>query len=329
MNPQTFQYPTFLKDELRAVESLLLETHPDVKLHPNVPPHVMAAIRRLIQSGGKRLRPALAMLSAHLCGADIKPAISVAASIEMLHTATLIHDDLIDSARLRRNQPTLNTEWSAAATILTGDLAFAWASRLVSESHNPRMVSQFAATLETICGGELKQMFNGRGKLPTWAEYNEHIYAKTASLFALATQAGAILAHRSEEDFHALTQFGLHLGQAFQIADDVLDFMGSEEVLGKPVGGDLRQGLITLPVIRYHETHPDDARLQAVLHRTADEATLQSLLADLRRSDAAPWAMAQAETEIAQALESLSRFPDSPARQTMIAIARLAVSRRY
>ena len=119
MNPQTFQYPTFLKDELRAVESLLLETHPDVKLHPNVPPHVMAAIRRLIQSGGKRLRPALAMLSAHLCGADIKPAISVAASIEMLHTATLIHDDLIDSARLRRNQPTLNTEWSAAATILT------------------------------------------------------------------------------------------------------------------------------------------------------------------------------------------------------------------
>ncbi len=323
------QYPDFLKEELQAVESLLLETHPDVKTHPHVPPQVMAAIRRLIRNGGKRLRPALVLLSAHLCGAEVAPAISVAAAIEMLHTATLIHDDLIDQSRLRRNHPTLNAEWSAAATILTGDLAFAWASRLVAASRNPQMVAQMAATLETICGGELRQLFDGRGKIPTRAEYEQRIYAKTASLFVLATQAGAILAHRPAAELDALTRFGQHLGQAFQIADDVLDFMGQEAVLGKPVGSDLRQGLITLPVIHYAQAHPDDPHLRAVLDRTADEETLLALLADLRRSDAAAWAMAQAEAEVSAALDALVYFSDSPARQTMAAIAQRAIARRF
>ena len=300
-----------------------------IETHPPIPVDVSTAISSIINGGGKRLRPALVLLSSYMCGADLEKAVPVAAAVEMLHTATLIHDDLIDDATMRRGVQTLNASWTAVATVLAGDMAFAWAAKLATRGQDLRLMARFSETLETICGGELTQMFNGRRTIPTVESYYERIFAKTASLFALTTEAGPLLAGYPHAETRRLRHFGGLLGEAFQIVDDVLDFMSTEEMLGKPVGGDLRQGLITLPVLYYLEQHPGDPRIQTVLDRTEDEAVVQSLVADLRRSDAADRAMVKAEAHITEALSILDPYPDTAYRRAMREIAEFAVHRRY
>lgn len=326
MKSEGLQYTTILRDELQAVHATMLE----VRQH--LPDPVAPALAAIINGGGKRLRPALVLLSALMFNRDTKNAIPVAAAVEMLHTATLIHDDLIDNALMRRGKQTLNAKWSAAATVLTGDVAFAWAARLATRSQNLRVVQRFAETLATICNGELNQMFDNRAQLPTEADYYNRIFAKTASLFTLATESGPLLAQRAEADVQRLGMFGKLLGEAFQIVDDVLDFMGDEATLGKPVGSDLHQGVITLPVLHYCRQHPDDLHIHAALTHNAHprrESAIQSLLADLRRSDAAEWAMQQAETRAAEASALLAAYPDTPHRRAMQEIAAFAVQRQY
>ena len=323
MKPAGLLYTQLLNTELRAVHTTMLDAL------VNVPPIVATAIGSLINGGGKRLRPALALLSAHLFGADIERAIPVAAAVEMLHTATLIHDDLIDNALIRRGTETLNANWTPAATVLAGDVAFAWSAKMATRSANLELVQTFSETLEIICNGELNQMFSGRGSVPTELAYYDRIFAKTASLFALATRTGPILAQRPDEEAQRMAHFGRRLGEAFQIVDDVLDFMSDEATLGKPVGGDLRQGLATLPVLYYARQHPDDARLPAALARTADEATIQALIADLRRSDAAELAMQTATAHVDEAQRMLAGYPPTPYRQALEEIAAFTVQRRY
>lgn len=323
MKSEGLQYTTLLRNELHAVRDTMLE------VRHQLPDPVAPALAAIINGGGKRLRPALTLLSAYMFGADMGHAIPVAAAIETLHTATLIHDDLIDNAMMRRGTQTLNANWSPAATVLTGDVTFAWAAKLATRSHNIRLVQRFSETLATICNGELSQMFTDKGRLPTEAAYYDRIFAKTASLFALATEAGAILALQAEADIARLNLFGKLLGEAFQIVDDVLDFMGDEATLGKPVGSDLRQGILTLPVLHYSQQHPDDARIQAVLDLPRDEAAIQALVADLRRSDAAEWAMQQATTRADEARALLAVYPHTPYREAMEEIAAFAVRRQY
>jgi Geranylgeranyl pyrophosphate synthase len=173
-------------------------------------------VDHLLGSGGKRLRPALVFLSARLCGADPDVALFAAAGVEMLHTATLVHDDLIDGSLMRRGAETLNARWSPAATVLTGDYLFARAAYWVARTENTRLVQRFAETLMVICNGEIRQMFDGRGKVPSFQEYEQRIYAKTASLIALSAESGAILAHADEEAITALRVYGERLGLAFQ-----------------------------------------------------------------------------------------------------------------
>ncbi len=323
MSNNSLLYHALIADALQQLEALLLET-------PSGTPEAAAmAVRALVGSGGKRLRPALLILVAHLCNAPLAQAHLLGAAIEMLHTATLIHDDLIDGARIRRGLETLNAAWSPAATVLAGDLAFARAALLVAQVEDARIMRRFAETLEAICSGELRQMFVGRGSLPTIAEYYERIFAKTASLFMFATESGACLGGCSEEMLGALARFGELLGLAFQIADDVLDFMGTEAQLGKPVGGDLRQGLVTLPVLRYLELHPDDDRVLRLLAEK-DVALIPGLVADLRSSSAAEQAMGEAQGLVDEALALLAaRFPVSPYREALEEIAHFAVQRRY
>jgi len=330
MKSEGLQYTTMLRDELSDVHTTMLE----VQRH--LPNPVASALAAIINGRGKRLRPALVLLSAHMFNVDTKNAIAVAAAVEMLHTATLIHDDLIDNALVRRGKQTLNANWSAAATVLTGDVAFAWAAELATRSQTLKLVERFSKTLAIICKGELNQMFDNRAQLPTEADYYDRIFAKTASLFALAAECGPLLAHRAETDVLNLATFGKLLGEAFQIVDDVLDFVGDEATLGKPVGGDLRQGIITLPVLHYFRRHPDDVRIDAILtnryahnERMGSESAFQSLLADLRRSDAAEWAMQQAETRSAAAQALLDVYPDTPYRRAMQEIAAFAVQRQY
>ncbi len=333
MKSEELLYTTMLRDELPAVRATMLE------VQQRLPDPVAPALAAIINGGGKQLRPALALLSARMFDADVENAVPVAAAVEMLHTATLIHDDLIDNALMRRGKQTLNAQWSAAATVLAGDVAFAWAAELATRSQCLRLIKHFSETLAIICSGELNQMFTTRAQLPTEADYYRRIFSKTASLFALAAESGPLLMQRDEADVQRLRMFGKLVGEAFQIVDDVLDFMGDEVTLGKPVGGDLRQGIITLPVLYYFRRHPDDVRLHAVLARAEhvrghnnymrNESTIQALIADLRQSDAAEWAMQQAETHAAEASALLDIFPDTTYRQAMQEITAFAVQRQY
>ncbi|MGC9393237.1 MAG: polyprenyl synthetase family protein [Anaerolineae bacterium] len=331
MKSKELPYAMMLQDELLAVHATMLE------IQQRLPDPIAPALASIINGGGKRLRPALVLLSAHIFDVDTTNAIPVAAAVEMLHTATLIHDDLIDNALVRRGKQTLNANWSAAATVLTGDVAFAWAAELATRSQNLKLVERFSETLAVICNGELNQMFANRNQLPTETSYYDRIFAKTASLFALAAESGPLLACRPKADIQKLQTFGKLLGEAFQIVDDVLDFMGDEAKLGKPIGGDLRQGIITLPVLHYCHRHPDDVRIRTILAtagykhnaQVRDENIIEPLIADLRQSDAAEWAMQQAETRSAEAQALLETYPDTPYRQAMQEIAAFAVRRQY
>ncbi len=331
-NSHVLEYRTLLREELQDVNHLML------KIHSRTPGQVSEAIGRMINSGGKRLRPALVLLSAHLCGADIHRAIPLAAAVEMLHTATLIHDDLIDKASVRRGVQTLNARWSSAATVLAGDIAFAWAANLATRGEDLSLTVRFSEVLEVICNGELLQMF-GEREIPLIQRkhvtnvaacsraYYKRIYAKTASLFALATEVGPRLANASSEEINRLHDFGKLVGQAFQIADDVLDLMGTETLLGKPVGSDLRQGLITLPILRYVEAQPEDDRVLKILH--GNKAFIQGVIADFRRSGVAEHVMEEASNHVKMALTYLSSYPNTPYRRAMEEIADFAIRRRY
>ena len=249
MNTAPFFAP--IQVGLQEVELLLHaqadDAHPDLR----------AALEHLLASGGKRIRPAVGLLTGQMLNAPHDKLLTLAASVEMLHTATLVHDDLIDGALLRRGMPTLNAKWSPAATILTGDYMFARAAKLAADSDNLRLMKLFAETLATIVNGELTQLFVSRGVISR-VDYAKRIYAKTASLFEMTTQAAALISPTNEIMVGAMRQFGYHLGMAFQIVDDTLDFTGEQETVGKPVGSDLLQGLVTLPAIYYAENHPDD-----------------------------------------------------------------------
>lgn len=317
------QYDTLLKTELADVKDLMLSAI------AQIPENISDVIIQLINGGGKHLRPSLVLLASHICEAPYEKARYAAAAVEMLHTATLIHDDLIDNALIRRGAQTLNSRYPSAITVLGGDITFAMAAKFAALSENVTLVNKFASTLETICQGELNQMLKGHNTLPTVDEYYQRIWAKTASLFALCTETGAILARCSEKDAENARNFGRYLGLAFQIADDVLDFMGSESLLGKPVGADLREGLITLPVLHYYQKHPEDTRIQDMLDKKVTPHDIQGLVTDLRHSDAAAWAMDQAKNFTTKALAILMTYPPTPYRDAMEQIASFAVERHY
>jgi geranylgeranyl pyrophosphate synthase len=273
----------------------------------------------------------MVLLSAHLCASHpeaplSQEALTLAAAVEMLHTATLIHDDLIDDANVRRGVVTLNTNWTPAAVVLVGDLAFAWAARLAARAQRADLMQRFSETLEVICAGELQQMFNGN--TPSVDSYYERIFAKTASLFALSAEVGPRLAGRPEEEAASMRRFGRLVGLAFQIVDDVLDLTGDEATLGKPAGEDVRHGLITLPFHSYAASHPDDPRVPLLLKGQADEALLESLVADVRASEAPRRALAVASEHVQEAVSLLRPYPLGPYREALEEIATFAVSRQ-
>ena len=320
-----------LEAELERVERKMREpAHPEY-------PQLTAVLSSLLDSGGKRLRPALALLAGRLYSAETEKLISLAASVEMLHTATLVHDDLIDGALLRRGETTLNARWSMGATVLTGDYLFARAAAFAAETGNVRVMSIFADTLMVICSGELRQIFD-RHNVPhlvteqAWEEaleqYDRRIHAKTASLFAAATEAAAVLGGAPEAEQSALREYGQFLGTGFQIVDDVLDFQGDQEVLGKPVAGDLREGIVTLPVLYFLRERPDDARVAAVVREGGDEELVREVVAAIREAGAVDRALDRARLFIEQSKAALSILPESETRETLRELADYAVARQ-
>lgn len=313
-----------ISDELAKVEQAML-TEPNIAYEP-LAENVLA----LIKSGGKRLRPALTILASKFYPADDEKVILAAASVEMLHTATLIHDDLIDNASVRRGLPTLNSLWPTAAVVLAGDHVFARAASFAARTGNPRIVRIFAETLKTICDGELRQIFGAYGWPQKAEDYYYRIYAKTASLFAAAAEAGSVLSQAPEHIIQTLRRYGEKLGTAFQIVDDVLDFIGNEGVMGKPTGSDLRQGTVTLPVFHYIQCGGDEELLHQALKGLGEEReqAIRELVKKVRNSPAIEKSLDKARQFIDEAKEALSPLPDNQYRRAMMELADFVVERR-
>ena len=310
-----------VRDDLTAVEAKMRETMSGQH------EALSGATEHLLASGGKRVRPAVTLLTARMLQADPARAVSLAAAIEMLHPATLVHDDLIDGALLRRGIPTLNAQWSPAATVLTGDFLFARAAELASQADSVRVMRAFAQTLMTIVNGEINQLFVSRGQVSR-EDYYRRIYAKTASLFAVAAEAGALLGHPGEEAVAAMRRFGHEVGMAFQIVDDVLDFTSEEMRLGKPVGSDLRQGLFTLPALCYLEQNPEDRDISSLLNgRAGDPEIVGRVVRAVKGSGAVEAALAEARAYVARAQAALASMPDNVYRQSLSELAEYLVIR--
>lgn len=285
------------------------------------------ALEQLLLSGGKRIRPITAVLTGEMLGADREHIVTHAAAIEMLHTATLVHDDLIDDAFMRRGFPTINARLSPAATVLTGDYIFARAAHLASQTGSLELMEAFARTLMTIVSGEITQLLGGP-EIDSLQAYYERIYAKTGSLFEVATEGAALISGADETVIAHMKAFGYNIGLAFQIVDDLLDFTADEASLGKPVGSDLRQGLITLPTLLFvKENDPQQDLLPRLHHREVEESELEALIEVIRNSDSIEKARRQAEAFIEKGEAHLEDMPQGPARAALYELARYVVSR--
>ena len=276
----------------------------------------------LIDSGGKRIRPALCLLATKFHPTDPEQMYMLAIATELVHAATLIHDDLIDRSATRRGNPTINSRWSGTATVLAGDFLLARAADIAASIENFKVMRIFARTLMTICEGEIRQDFARAHWPPNRTEYYRHIESKTASLFVAATEGGALLSGAPAEEIAALRAYGRHLGMAFQMVDDILDFTANESELGKPVGSDLRQGTFTLPVFYYLE---DDTRAASL--RDFVSAEVEQLIEAIRQSPAIAAAKAEAQRTAQAARDALAIFPDNPYRRALSDLADYVVER--
>lgn len=320
LNNTTFFAP--VQEKLNLVEELMIHQADDA--HPDL----QAALRHLLAAGGKRIRPALGLLTGQMLGAPQQRLIMLAAAVELLHTATLVHDDLIDGALLRRGNPTLNTKWSPPATVLTGDFIFARAAKLAAETDHLPLMRLFAQTLATIVNGELTQLFASRA-VPSRENYFTRIYAKTASLMEMTTHAAAMISPVSEKTAEAMRLFGYNLGMAFQIIDDVLDFTGEQSEVGKPVGSDLLQGLVTLPTIYYAEAHPDDPDIICLINGCYSEhERMERLVHTIRRSNGIEQSLNEACKFISTSLGILEGMPDGREHKALDELAEYMLNRR-
>jgi geranylgeranyl pyrophosphate synthase len=310
----------FLEDKLLKVEEKM------VSYSSGYHPDLLAALNHLMAAGGKRIRPIITLLMGTMLGAAESKLISLSASIELLHTATLVHDDLIDGALLRRGNPTLNSHWTPAATVLTGDYIFAQAARLAAEIGSTEAMSIFAETLSIIVNGELSQLF-GKSKLPSREDYYFRIYEKTGSLFALSARAAAMISPADRKFINPAETYGKELGKAFQIVDDVLDFTGDQDRVGKPIGNDLRQGIPTLPAIYYGEQYPEDQILLACLDGTATEEEADGLIQRIIESGVIDQVLEEASLCIESAVKSLDSFPDGKEKNALEKLGPIIVNR--
>ncbi len=294
------------------------DSHPDLR----------AALEHLLAAGGKRIRPSLGLLVGNMLGAPLEKLVTLGAAVELLHTATLVHDDLIDGSLLRRGLPTLNARWSPPATVLTGDFLFARAAKLAAETDHLPLMKLFSETLATIVNGELTQMFTSRGFINR-DNYYKRIYAKTASLFEMTARSAAMVSPANDETLESMRDFGYQIGMAFQIADDILDFNGEETAVGKPLGSDLLNGLVTLPAMYYAEENPNDPDILSLPNGgwTHNE-NMTRLVDNIRASSATHKAMLEAEQHIDRALTHLESLEPCTERDALENLAKYIVDRK-
>ena len=312
-----------VRDELAQVDDLLRS-----ELTSKYP-FVDKLAQHGFRLGGKRLRPALVLLSGKLCGGLKEAHFSLAAAVEMVHTATLVHDDVLDEASIRRHLDTVNARWDNETSILLGDYLFARSLCLASSVDNPYAVRSLIDASRRVCEGELRQV-GARGNYDlSESEYLEIIDGKTAALCACCCEIGAYYAGASEEQTAAMTRFGGKLGVAFQIVDDVLDVLGDEKTTGKSLGTDLVKQKPTLPLIRLLSQSSPEQRAETIeLLASTTEDPRKALLPRLKDSDAIQYAKGKATQFVEEASDELASWPNAPSKDSLVGIARFVIERR-
>lgn len=286
--------------------------------------------QHIIYSGGKRLRPMLVILSAKACGYTGKDDALLAAVVEFIHTATLLHDDVVDDSDMRRGQETASHIWGNEAAVLVGDYLYSRSFQMMIRAQSMQIMDLLANTTNMIAQGEVLQLLNINDANTTEAKYHEVIYGKTACLFEAAAQIGAILGRSDALLERAMTEFGKHLGTAFQLADDALDYSADSEELGKNVGDDLAEGNPTLPLI-YAMQHGDDR--QKILIRSAIEKgsrdQIDAITRILEKTGALDYTMKQARGEAQSAKSAIDLLAESEYKQALLFLADYAVERSF
>jgi geranylgeranyl pyrophosphate synthase len=282
------------------------------------------ALAYVFQTSGKQMRPALVMLCGKLGVYDRDRLVTLAASLEVVHTATLVHDDTIDEAISRRGLTTVSELWDRKVAILIGDFLFAQSAHLAAQLESVPVMTLLSETVMAMSSGELRQYASSRDRLVDEGDYFQRIAGKTASLFAMCCAGAAIVSGQTAHAIEALRRYGMNLGLAFQIVDDVLDLIGDEKTLGKPAGGDLRQGTITLPYILFLQDQPPDSHLRRGLEPGGD---LERLITAVRASNAPRQALTRAQAYAAEARRALDAFPPSEARDALVQLTDRVVER--
>ncbi|WP_108125944.1 polyprenyl synthetase family protein [Saccharospirillum mangrovi] len=283
----------------------------------------------IISSGGKRLRPLLTLLSSGISGGAIDQRHhKLATVIEFLHTATLLHDDVVDTSDMRRGKPTANANWGNAPSVLVGDFLYARAFELLVEIGEMSVMNRLAIATRTLAEGEVMQLMNVRNPNVSEAQYMDVIKGKTAILFQAASETAALLSGLSADECDRLATYGLKLGLAFQLIDDVLDYDGDAAKLGKNIGDDLAEGKPTLPLIRAMQTAPEaDAQLIRRAIRKGGLDDMGAILDIVHSCGAIDYVKTQARQQVEQALAQLDGFADSPYKTALASLAELAVAR--
>lgn len=284
----------------------------------------------IINSGGKRLRPMLVLLAARALGYQGDKHIDLAAIIEFIHTATLLHDDVVDESDMRRSNETANAVWGNAASVLVGDFLYSRSFEMMVDVNLMPVMEILSHATNRIAEGEVLQLLNCHDPDVTEDSYREVILRKTAVLFEAGTRLGAIISESDKTIEKAMADFGLHLGIAFQMIDDALDYGSSDIDIGKNIGDDLAEGKPTMPLIRAMQQCSGDDKnlLRSVIEKGGTDQTEQ-VLKIIQSTDAIKYTFKQAELEADKAIESLHSIPDSPQKQALIALANYAVKRDY
>ena len=283
----------------------------------------------IIHSGGKRLRPLLVILAARALGYSADKHVALAAIVEFIHTATLLHDDVVDASAMRRGQSTANTVWGNEASVLTGDFLYSRAFEMMVEVGNMRVMEILAKTTNTIAEGEVLQLLHVHDPEVTEERYLHVIYSKTAKLFEAAARLGAVVNGSPPAVEDALAKYGMHLGTAFQLIDDVLDYSADSQELGKNVGDDLAEGKPTLPLL--YALRTGNPQQQQVLRTAIEKGGLEhigAVVAAIESTGANAYTARKAEDEARCAAQALAAIPESPYKQALLDLARFSIHRK-
>lgn len=313
-----------VEQDFSAVNQTVIdELHSHVNLVENIGQYI-------IEGGGKRLRPLVVLLSASTCGYQAKQHIRLAAIIEFIHTATLLHDDVVDMSAARRGRETANNKWGNSPSVLVGDFLYSRAFQLLVELGNMDIMRVLSNTTNMIAEGEVQQLVNAGDPEVSEENYLTVIHKKTAILFEAATQSGAILANAKPEEIQAMADYGKHLGMAFQLQDDVLDYVGDATTLGKNIGDDLAEGKPTLPLIyAMREGLSTDADIvrQAILQK--DVSAIDQVIDVVRKTGGLTYTEQLAKRQVSLAINALQIFEESEYRQALMDLAQFAITRQY